>query len=95
MAHRPRPSKLVAFIKRYRIAWAVITLAANALAIGLVVFVFPDVSNLWVSIFVLFGAFTASVTTLGDMLVSAEESERTDEETGTAEPGSDVGDTSS
>jgi hypothetical protein len=86
MAHRPRPSKLVAIIKRYRITWAVITLTANALAIGLVVFVFPDVSNLWVSIFVLFGAFTASVTTLGDMLVSAEESERTDEETGTVEP---------
>jgi hypothetical protein len=86
MAHRPRPSRLVAIIKRYRIAWAVITLAANALAIGLVVFVFPDVSNLWVSIFVLFGAFTASVTTLGDMLVSAEDSERTDEQTGTVEP---------
>jgi hypothetical protein len=90
MAHRPRPSKLVAIIKRYRITWAVITLAANALAIGLVVFVFPDVSNLWVSIFVLFGAFTASVTTLGDMLVSAEDSERTDEETGTVEPGPDA-----
>ncbi len=90
MAHRPRPSKLVALIKRYRITWAVITLAANALAIGLVVFVFPDVSNLWVSIFVLFGAFTASVTTLGDMLVSAEESERTDEATGTVKPGPDA-----
>jgi hypothetical protein len=93
MPRRPRPSKLVALIKRYRIAWAVITLAANALAIGLVVFVFPDVSNLWVSIFVLFGAFTASVTTLGDMLVSAEESERTDAETGTTEPGPDFDDT--
>ena len=90
MSRRPRPSKLVAFIKRYRIAWAVITLLLNALAILLVVFVFPDVSNLWVSVFVLFGAFTASATTLGDMLVSAEESERTDAETGTTEPGSDV-----
>jgi len=89
MPHRPRPSKLVAIIKRYRISWAVITLALNALAIILVIFVFPDVSNLWVSIFVLFGAFTASVTTLGDMLVSAEESERTDEATGTTEPDSD------
>jgi len=89
MAHRPRPSKLVAIIKRYRISWAVITLALNALAIILVIFVFPDVSNLWVSIFVLFGAFTASVTTLGDMLVSAEESERTDQATGTTEPDSD------
>jgi len=93
MARRPRPSKLVALIKRYRISWAVLTLALNALAIILVVFVFPDVSNLWVSIFVLFGAFTASVTTLGDMLVSAEESERTDAETGTVEPGSDSGGT--
>jgi hypothetical protein len=90
VSRRPRPSKLVAFIKRYRIAWAVITLLLNALAILLVVFVFPDVSNLWVSVFVLFGAFTASATTLGDMLVSAEESERTDAETGTTEPGSDV-----
>ena len=35
MAHRPRPSKLVAIIKRYRITWAVITLASNALAIAL------------------------------------------------------------
>jgi hypothetical protein len=73
-------------IKRYRILWAVLTLALNALALVLVVVVFPDVSNLWISIFVLFGAFTASVTTLGDMLVSAEESERTDAETGTTEP---------
>ena len=56
----------------------------------LVVFVFPDVSNLWVSIFVLFGAFTASVTTLGDMLVGAEDSERDDVEDGTVEPGSDI-----
>jgi hypothetical protein len=82
VAHRPRPSKLVAFIKRYRLAWAVLTLAANAIAIGMVVFVFPDVSNLWISIFVLFGAFTASVTTLGDMLVSAEDSVREDEAEG-------------
>ncbi len=38
MAHRPGPSKLVALIKRYRISWAVLTLAPNALAIILVVF---------------------------------------------------------
>jgi hypothetical protein len=93
VAHRPHPSKLVAFIKRYRIAWAVITLALNAVALVLVVVVFPDVSNLWISIFVLFGAFTASATTLGDMLVNAEDSERDDVEAGTTEPGSDVGGT--
>ena len=82
MARRPRPSKLVAFIKRYRIVWAVLTLALNAIALILVVVVFPNVSNLWISIFVLFGAFTASITTLGDMLVSAEDSVREDEAEG-------------
>jgi hypothetical protein len=86
VARRPHPSKLVAFIKRYRIAWAVITLLLNACALALVAFVFPDVSNLWVSIFVLFGALSASVTTLGDMLVTAEDSERKDKADGTEEP---------
>ena len=41
MARRPRPSKLVSFIKRYRIVWAVLTLALNAVALVLVVVVFP------------------------------------------------------
>jgi len=87
MAHRrPRPSKLVAVIKRYRVTFAVVTLLVNAVALLLVVLVFPNVSNLWISIFVLFGAFTASITTLGDLLVSAEESEREDVESGTTEP---------
>jgi hypothetical protein len=76
----------VAFIKRYRIAWAVLTLALNATALVLVVVVFPNVSNLWISIFVLFGAFTASATTLGDMLVTAEDSARDDVAEGQAPP---------
>jgi hypothetical protein len=86
MPRRPHPSALVAFIKRYRVAWAVITLTLNALALALVVVVFPDVSNLWVSIFVLFGAFTASMTTLAELLVSAEDSVRDDVEEGQAPP---------
>jgi len=77
---------LVSFIKKYRVAWAVITLLLNALALALVVVVFPDVSNLWVSIFVLFGAVTASVTTLAELLVSAEEAERDDIEEGHQSP---------
>jgi len=77
---------LVTVIKRYRVEWAVLTLLLNALALALVVVVFPDVSNLWVSIFVLFGALTASVTTLGDLLVSAEDSVRDDVEDGQAPP---------
>jgi len=76
----------VAFIKRYRVGFAIVTMLLNALALGLVVFVFPNVSNLWISIFVLFGAFTASVTTLGDLMVSAEDSEQQDVEPGVEEP---------
>lgn len=86
MPHRPHPSKLVGFIKRYRVSWAVITMLLNALALVVVVFVFPDVSNLWVSIFVLFGAFTASITTMADLLVNAEDSHQDDVEAGHAEP---------
>lgn len=72
---RQRSSLLVRLIKSYRIHWAVFTMALNAAAIATVVFVFPDVSNLWVSIFVLVSGFSASVTSLGDLLVSAEESD--------------------
>ena len=75
MPRRPRSSRLVSFIKDHRIEWALATAGLQLLAIGLVVFVFPDVSNLWVSIFVLVSGFTASVTALGDLLVSAEESD--------------------
>lgn len=65
-------------IKEYRIEFAVATALLYVFAIILLIFVFPDVSNLWVSIFVLISGLTASITTLGDLLVSSEESDKTD-----------------
>jgi hypothetical protein len=82
--HRPRPSALVSFIKRWRLAWAVITLLLYVAAVPFTLIVFPD-NNLWLGLLILFSGFTASLVTLADLLVSAEESQRTDEETGTEE----------
>jgi hypothetical protein len=78
MRRRHRNSQLVAFIKRWRIPFAVATVSLQALAVAMVVFVFPDVSNLWVSIFVLVSGLTAGLTALADLLVSAEEAVRDD-----------------
>lgn len=75
---RKKNSKIVKAIKRYRLHFAVVTALLYFVAIALLVVVFPDVSNLWVSIFVLVSGLTASITTLGDLLVSAEESDKTD-----------------
>lgn len=63
---------VVRAIKRYRVHWAILTMLLNLGAILTVVFVFPGVSNLWVSIFVLVSGFTSSVTSLGELLVSTE-----------------------
>lgn len=71
---RKRNSKLVDFIKRWRVEFAVATAVIYFAAILVLLFVFPDVSNLWVSIFVLASGFTAALTTLSDLLVNAEES---------------------
>lgn len=70
---------LVHVIKKYRLAFAWMTLAFYAIAIVLVVVVFPDVSNLWVSVFVLISGLTASITSVGELLVSADESAEGDE----------------
>lgn len=75
---KKRNSKFVKVIKAYRVHFAVATAILYFGAIVLLVVVFPDVSNLWVSIFVLISGLTASITTLGDLLVSAEESDKTD-----------------
>lgn len=75
---KKRNSPLVKWIKEYRVEFAVCTAILYLVAIVVLVFVFPDVSNLWVSIFVLVSGLTASITTLGDLLVSSEESDKTD-----------------
>ena len=63
---------------RFRIGFAAISVLLYAAALALVVLVFPDVSNLWVSVFVLVSGFTAGLATLADLLVSAEEAVRDD-----------------
>jgi hypothetical protein len=72
-----KPSRTVRFIQKYRIAWAWITLVLYIAAIPFTIIIFPD-NNMWLALIELFTAFTASLTTLGDLLVSAEESEKSD-----------------
>lgn len=45
-------------------AWHAVTLSFFGVALVLVVVLFPDVSNLWVSIFVLVGSFTSAVAAM-------------------------------
>lgn len=78
MRRRHPNSALVRFIKRWRVPFAASSVLLYAVALVTVVFVFPDVSNLWVSIFVLVSGFTAGLATLADLLVSAEEAVRDD-----------------
>ena len=60
-------------VREYRMEFAVVTAVLYAVAMVLVIFLFPDVSNLWVSVFVLMSGFTASISTLGDLMVSADD----------------------
>jgi hypothetical protein len=58
------PGRLVQFVVRWEMAFHLSTVAIFILALALVVVLFPDVSNLWVSIFVLVGTLTASVSAM-------------------------------
>jgi uncharacterized Tic20 family protein len=75
-------SKIVDFVKKWRMEFAVFTALTYFVAMVLVIVFFPDVSNLWVSIFVLVSGFTASLTTLSDLLVSAEETSSPEQDEG-------------
>lgn len=76
-ASRPRPSTLVTFIKRWRQVWAWITLGLYVAAVPVTIAVFPD-NSLWLALLILFTGFTASLTTIAELLVSAEDSVRED-----------------
>lgn len=60
------------FIARWELPFAVVTVLLYAAAIPLVFLLFPDISNLWVSLLVLFSGFTASVTALAGVLKTRE-----------------------
>jgi len=66
---------LVRLLVRYRLAWAWITLVLYVVAVPFTVVVFPA-NSMWLALIVLFSGFTASLTTLADLLVNAEEAEK-------------------
>jgi hypothetical protein len=61
VADAKAPGRLKTFVTRWEMAFHVTTVLIYAAAIVAVVVLFPDVSNLWVSIFVLTSGFTAAV----------------------------------
>lgn len=67
--------RLKRFIIRWEMWWYGVTIALYLLALGLVVVVFPDVSNLWVSVFVLVGSFTAAVSAAASAIKSNDTTE--------------------
>jgi len=57
-------SRLRRFVTRWELLWHGCTVGLFGVALLLVIVLFPDVSNLWVSIFVLFGSFTAAIAAM-------------------------------
>lgn len=67
-------SLLVRVIKKSMVPWSLVTTVLYAAAIPMTVFVFPS-TTLLLTIFVLFGGFTSSMSALASALVSAEQEE--------------------
>lgn len=74
MRLRRKNTRLHRLITRYRLTWAWITLFLYVAAVPFTIIVFPA-NSLWLGLLVLFSGFTASLTTLADLLVNAEEAE--------------------
>lgn len=70
-----RNTLLVRVITRYRLFWAWATLLLYVGAVPFTIIVFPA-NSLWLGLLVLFSGFTASLATLADLLVNAEEAEK-------------------
>jgi hypothetical protein len=62
----------VRLLKRWAVPWYCLTVAAYAACIPLTIWVFPS-TTLLLTIFVLFGGFTASVASLASALISADQ----------------------
>jgi hypothetical protein len=63
-----RGQRMRNFIAKWEIPFAITTVVLYLCLIPILVVVFPDVSNLWVSIFVLLTGFTGSMTALASVL---------------------------
>lgn len=74
---KTRKSKLVYYIKKYRLVWAWATLWLYVVAFPATIIIFPG-NSLWLALVVLFSGFTATLTTLADLLVNAEEAAKKD-----------------
>ena len=74
---KTKPSRLVRFIKKYRLAWAWTTFAIYVVAIPATVLVFPA-NTMWLALLVLFSGMSGALTTLADLLVTAEEAAKKD-----------------
>lgn len=65
-----------AFVARWDLPFAVFTVVLYTVMLPVLVLVFPDVSNLWVSIFVIVGTWTSAVSALATLLKERSPDER-------------------
>jgi len=68
---RKMRKKLIAFVKEWRMEFAVLTLVLYIVAIPVTVIIFPA-NSLWLALLILFSGVTTTLTTLGDLLVTSE-----------------------
>ena len=56
------------FVAKWDLPFAILTVVVYTLMIPILIFVFPDVSNLWLSLFVIIGTWTSAVSALATLL---------------------------
>jgi hypothetical protein len=66
--------KLARLIRRYRLAWAVVTVLLYVVAVPFTIVIFPE-NNMWLGLLVLFSGFTASMTTLAELVTDEDDGE--------------------
>jgi hypothetical protein len=76
---RVKKSKLVFYIKKYRVLWGWLTLWTYIVAFPVTIIVFPD-NSMWLALLVTFTGFTGTLMALADLLVNAEEAAKKDPE---------------
>lgn len=81
MKRSARRTAIVRFIRKTATPWYLVTTLLYAAAIPLTIWVFPS-TTLLLTVFVLFGGFTASMASLASALVTAEQDPAPDQEPG-------------
>lgn len=67
-----RKHRMKEFIAKWEVPWAILTVLLYVIAVLMLIFVFPDVSNTWLGVFVLVSGLTASLTALASVLKTKE-----------------------